>query len=79
MSRLTSLELSVGGVGRGMERGLGMDIKAEPDEAPDATQANLFGTQSGGIAGGDARHFGEIVDRPEFHVAGWGSWRMASS
>ena len=32
----------------------------------------MFGTQSGGVAGGDAGHFGEVVHRSEFDVAGAG-------
>ena len=49
-----------------------IDIEAEPDETAYAAEADLFGTQSGGIAGGDASHFREIVHGSEFHVAGLG-------
>ena len=49
-----------------------MDIEAEPDEASDAAEADRFGTQAGGITGGDARHLGEVIDGSKFHVAGMG-------
>jgi hypothetical protein len=51
---------------------IGIDIEAKPDETPDAAEADCFGTQAGGIAGGDARHFGQVVHGSEFHVAGVG-------
>src|ERR1019366_3585010 len=51
---------------------IAIDIQAQPDEATDAAEADLFGTQSGGIAGGDAGHFGEVVHGSEFHFKGAG-------
>ena len=45
-----------------------MDIEAEPNETPDAAEADFFGTQPGGVAGGNAGHFGEVVHGSEFYV-----------
>ncbi len=64
-------EDEVGGVGTRLKPSFGtsiaIDIQAQPDETTDAAEADLFGTQSGGIAGGDAGHFGEVVHGSEFH------------
>src|SRR5438874_2846131 len=49
-----------------------MDIEAGSDEAPDAAEADCFGTYPGGIAGGNAGHFGQVVHGSEFYVAGAG-------
>jgi len=47
---------------------IAIDIETKPNEAPDAAEANLFGSQAGSIAGGNASHFGEIVHGPEFDI-----------
>ena len=69
-------EDEAGGVGTYSGTSVGtsiaIDIQAQPDEATDAAEADLFGTQSGGIAGGYAGHFGEVVHGSEFHFAGAG-------
>jgi hypothetical protein len=35
-----------------------------------AAQSNLFGSEPGGIAGGNSSHFCEVVHGTEFHIAG---------
>ena len=63
-------ENEVGGGGAGLGTEATIDIEAEPDETSNAAQTDLFGTQSGGVTGGNASHFGEVVHRSEFYVAG---------
>jgi len=59
-------------VGTSVGTNIAIDIQAQPDKTADAAEADLFGTQSGGIAGGDAGHFGEVVHGSEFHFTGAG-------
>ena len=68
-------EDEVGGDGARPGTEFGTDIEAEPDEAPDAAEAEFIGTESGGVAGGNAGHFGEVVHGAEFHVGG--AWQLA--
>ena|ERR1700689_3570673 len=49
-----------------------MEVQAEPDEAADAAEADLFWSQPGSVTGSDPGHLGEVVDRSEFDVAGAG-------
>src|ERR1035437_4889315 len=69
-------EDEAGGVGTPFGTSVGtsiaIDIQAQPDKTTDAAEADLFGTQSGGVAGGDAGHFGEVVHGSEFHFTGAG-------
>ena len=69
-------EDEVCGDGTRLPSGFGANIEpnlqAEPDETSDAAEANSFGSQPGGVTGGNARHFGQIVHGSEFHVAGAG-------
>src|SRR5208282_1644524 len=55
--------------GYGIGTEIGTDIEAEPYETSNAAQADLVGTESGGIARGNVRHFSEVVHGSEFHVA----------
>ena len=50
----------------------GMDIEAEPYETANTAEPNFFGAQPGGVTGGNAGHFGEIVHGSELHVGGAG-------
>jgi hypothetical protein len=49
---------------------IAMEVQAQPDEAADATETDLFWSQPGGVTGGDPSHLGEVVDRSELDVAG---------
>jgi len=55
--------------GPGIGTEIGTDIEAEPYEPSDAAQADLVGTESGGVTGGYPGHFSEVVDGSKFHVA----------
>lgn len=62
----------VGRQGSHFRTNITIDIETEPDESPDAAEADLFGCQASGVAGGNASHFGEIVHGAEFEIVGMG-------
>ena len=51
---------------------MGRDVETEPDKASDAAEADCFGTQASGVAGGNAGHFTQVAHGSEFYVAGTG-------
>lgn len=67
-NRSGQAEDEVGREGARSGRAIAVDIEAKPNKPTDAAQAYLFWSQASRVAGSDARHFGEIVYRPEFHI-----------
>jgi len=65
-------EDKVGGDGARFGTRIATGIETEPYETSYAAEADLFGTKSGGVTGGNAAHFGEVVHGAEFHLAGTG-------
>jgi len=65
-------EDEVGGDGARFGTSIAIGIETEPYETSYAAKADLFGTKSGGVAGGNAGHFGQVVHGSEFDVAGAG-------